>query len=152
MKPAGDGMADKIRKRIPLRISLEEIKMMEIGRLCIKIAGRDAGKKCVIIDVIDETLVMIDGETRRRKCNIRHLEPLKETIKVSKNAAHSSVVSEFKKLGIEIKETKPKKPVEKQKPIRAADRKKLAPKEEKPKAEKPAPQKKEGKLEKAIEE
>jgi ribosomal protein L14E/L6E/L27E len=95
---------------------------------------------------------MIDGETRRRKCNIRHLEPLKETIKVSKNAAHSSVVSEFKKLGIEIKETKPKKPVEKQKPIRAADRKKLAPKEEKPKAEKPAPQKKEGKLEKAIEE
>jgi large subunit ribosomal protein L14e len=128
---------------------------MEIGRLCIKTAGRDAGKKCVIIDVIDEKLVMIDGETRRRKCNIKHLEPLKETIKVAKNAAHSSVVAEFKKLGIEVKETKPKKAVEKPKQTRAFERKKLAPKEEKPKAEKKPKEekpKKEGKLEKALEE
>ena len=41
--------------------------MIEVGRLCVKIAGRDAGKKCVITELIDEKLVMIDGETRRRK-------------------------------------------------------------------------------------
>jgi large subunit ribosomal protein L14e len=129
------------------------IKMMEVGRLCIKTAGRDAGKKCVIVEVMDEKFVMIDGETRRRKCNVRHLEPLTETIKLSKGAAHTSVISEFKKLGMEITATKPRKAAEKPTKTRAADRKKLEPKEEKPKAkaEKAKP-KAEGKLEKAIEE
>ena len=28
--------------------------MFDIGRVCMKIAGRDAGKKCVIIDVVDD--------------------------------------------------------------------------------------------------
>lgn len=83
--------------------------MFDIGRVCVKIAGRDAGKKCVIIDVIDKNNVLIDGETRRRKCNIRHLEPLDNLIKVNKNAPSTEVVRLFKGLGIEIKQTKPKK-------------------------------------------
>jgi large subunit ribosomal protein L14e len=128
--------------------------MIEVGRLCVKTAGRDAGNKCVIIEVLDEKFVMIDGETRRRKCNVKHLEPLKEMIKLGKNAAHKDVVSEFKKLGIEIKETKPRQVKPRLKQMRSFDRKKLAPKEEKKPAEKPKsePKKKEGKLEKAIEE
>ncbi len=89
--------------------------MIEVGRLCIKIAGRDAGKKCVIVDVLDKNTVMIDGETRRRKCNIKHLEPLKDTIKIKKKASHADVVSEFKKLSIEIKPKKSKKPAERAK-------------------------------------
>jgi len=43
------------------------------GRICVKTAGRDAGLKCVIVDVLDDKFVLIDGETRRRKCNILHL-------------------------------------------------------------------------------
>jgi large subunit ribosomal protein L14e len=105
--------------------------MMEVGRLCVKLAGRDAGKKCVIVDVLDSVFVLIDGETRRRKCNLKHLEPLKETIDIKKSASHEAVVSAFKELGIEIKETKPKQPKPRQKQIRAADRKKLAPKTDK---------------------
>lgn len=105
--------------------------MIEPGRLCVKIAGRDAGKKCVIVEVLDKTFVMIDGETRRRKCNVKHLEPLKETLPLKKGAAHTAVVTEFKKLGIEIKETKPKKAKEKPKQVRAEQRKKLAKAEEK---------------------
>lgn len=105
--------------------------MMELGRLCIKIAGRDAGKKCVIVDVLDGSFVMIDGETRRRKCNVKHLEPLKETIKIPKGADTKTVAAEFSKLGIELKETKPKKAKPKQKQTRAVDRKKMAPKVEK---------------------
>ncbi len=108
--------------------------MIEIGRLCIKIAGRDSGKKCVIVDILDDSFVLIDGETRRRKCNMRHLEPLKESIKIKKAADHTVIVSEFKKLGIELTESKPRKPTEKQKQLRSADRKKLAPKETKEKA------------------
>ena len=48
---------------------------IEIGRICVKTAGRDASKKCVIIDLLDDKYVLIDGETRRRKCNIIHIEP-----------------------------------------------------------------------------
>lgn len=83
--------------------------MIEVGRLCVKIAGRDAGKKCVVVDLIDDNYVMIDGETRRRKCNVKHLEPLKEVIKIKKGADRAVVASEFKRLGIELAEKKSKK-------------------------------------------
>lgn len=82
--------------------------MIEIGRLCVKIAGREAGMKCVVVDVVDKNYVLIDGQLRRKKCNISHLEPLDKKIELKKNASHSDVVSEFKKLKIEVKERKPK--------------------------------------------
>ena len=80
----------------------------DVGRLCMKIAGRDARKKCVIVEVLDNLYVMIDGETRRRKCNINHLEPLKETIDIKKGASHEDIVAAFKKLGTELVDKKPK--------------------------------------------
>ena len=91
--------------------------MIEIGRVCLKIAGRDAGLNCVIIDILDNNFVMIDGQTRRRKCNIKHLEPLDKVLKIKKGASQSEVESAFKKeLHIEIVRTKPKKAGEK--PVR----------------------------------
>ncbi len=105
--------------------------IFEIGRLAVKIAGRDSGKKCVVVDVLDSATVLIDGETRRRKCNIKHLEPLADSLGIKKNVSHDIIKTEFKKLGIDIKETKPKQAKPKQKQVRAADRKKMAPKEEK---------------------
>ena len=92
--------------------------MIEVGRLCVKIAGRDAGKKCVVIEILDNNFVMIDGQTRRRKCNILHLEPLDEVVKIKAKSSHADVVSEFKKLKLEVKETKPKKSAERPKKIR----------------------------------
>lgn len=92
--------------------------MYEIGRLCIKIAGRDAGKKCIIVDILKSNYVLIDGETRRRKCNLTHLEPLDQIIKIKKKASNVDIIKEFKKLKIEIKTEKPKKTTEKPKKIR----------------------------------
>ena|SRR3989344_8148438 len=93
--------------------------MIEIGRLVVKIAGRDAGKKALIVDVLDDTYVMLDGETRRRKTNIIHIEPLNQVIKIKKNASHDEVAKALKELGIETRETKPKpktqKPTKKRK-------------------------------------
>ena len=86
--------------------------MIEIGRLCVKIAGREAGRKCVVVDIVDKNYVLIDGQLRRKKCNISHLEPLDKKIELKKNASHSDVISEFKKLNIEIKETKKKEKTE----------------------------------------
>lgn len=83
--------------------------MIEIGRLCVKIAGRDANRKCVVVDIINDSFVTIDGQTRRKRCNVRHLEPLKEKIDIKKGASHSEIVSAFKKLKIEIREKKAKK-------------------------------------------
>ncbi len=83
--------------------------MIEIGRICVKIAGRDAGKKCVIVDILKGQYVMIDGETRRRKCNLSHLEPLDQKVELKKGASHEEIKNVLKKIGIETRETKPKK-------------------------------------------
>lgn len=77
--------------------------MMEIGRLCVKTAGRDSNCKCVVIDVLDEKFVMVDGQTRRKKVNIAHLEPLNEVFKIKKNDAHETIAKLFAEKGFEIK-------------------------------------------------
>ena len=70
--------------------------MVDIGRVCVKIAGRDAGKKCVVVDVLGKEMVMIDGETRRRKCNIAHIEPLDKKVDIKKGASHEEVLAALK--------------------------------------------------------
>ncbi len=56
---------------------------IETGRICVKIAGREAGEKCVIVEVIDDKFVEVVGTTmKNRKCNIKHLEPLEQTIEI----------------------------------------------------------------------
>lgn len=107
--------------------------MIEIGRLCVKIAGRDAGLKCTIVDILDEKFVLIDGETRRRKCNILHLEPLKDVIKIEKNAPHGEIAKEFEKLGISARNTTPKEKSAKPRKKRKTPEQLKAQKEEKKK-------------------
>ena len=87
----------------------------------MKIAGRDAGKLCVVVEVIDGTHVLVDGETRRRKCNVRHLEPLEQVVKISSGANHEQVVGAFKELKIAIAERKPKSAAPRPKRKRAAE-------------------------------
>jgi len=106
--------------------------MISIGRLCVKTAGRDAGKTCVVVDVISDKFVLVDGQVRRKRCNIKHLEPLKKTIDIKKEASHEEIVKEFKKLKIEIKAKRPKKKVEKvkeavkvEKPAEKIEKKKI---------------------------
>lgn len=77
---------------------------MKIGQLAVKIAGKDAGKTVVVVDNIDDNFVMIDGDVKRKKCNILHLEPLEKEIDIKKNSPHSEVVEQFKKLKLEIKD------------------------------------------------
>jgi len=109
--------------------------MFEIGRVCMKIAGRDAGKKCLVIDVIDEHFVMIDGQTRRRKCNIKHLEPLNQVVQLTKNAPAPEIVRVLKEIGILVEEKKTKA-----KPVKAKTErpKKTRKKKEKPVKDKAA--------------
>ncbi|MBI4149698.1 50S ribosomal protein L14e [Candidatus Woesearchaeota archaeon] len=87
--------------------------MIEVGRVMVKTAGRDAGLRGVVVDILDERHVLIDGQVRRRKCNIAHMEPLPEQVSISKGASHEQVREALQKLGMEVAERKAK-PVEKQ--------------------------------------
>ena len=107
--------------------------MFEVGRICVKIAGRDAGKKCVIVEVLDDKHVVIDGATRRRKCNKMHLEPLDKTVDIDAKASHEAVAKAFKDMDIEVKTTKPKQKSEKPKAAVKAKAKDANPKKKKAK-------------------
>jgi large subunit ribosomal protein L14e len=66
---------------------------IEVGRICIKISGREAGEKCVIVEVIDDKFVEVVGTNiKNRRCNIKHLEPVDQTIEIK-----SDNVEEIKK-------------------------------------------------------
>ncbi|MGM5480936.1 MAG: 50S ribosomal protein L14e [Nanobdellota archaeon] len=79
--------------------------IFDIGRICVKLAGRDAGKRCAIVGNEDDGLVLIDGETRRRKCNPLHLEPTGDVLELSEGASHDDVLAAFKEFGVEISES-----------------------------------------------
>jgi len=75
---------------------------MEIGKVCIKLTGRDSNKPAVVIDIIGNK-VLIDGATRRRKVNVNHVKFLDTTIKLKKNAKHEEIVKALNEAGFEIK-------------------------------------------------
>ncbi len=85
------------------------MSLYEIGRLCLKIAGRDAGRKCVVVDILDNTFVIVDGDVRRKRVNLKHLEPLNEMLKIKEGASHEEVKKAFEKLGLSVWATNPKK-------------------------------------------
>lgn len=78
---------------------------IEVGRICVKVYGREAGRKCVIVDIIDENFVLITGPkqltgVRRRRANIDHIEPLDKKIEVSKGASDDEVLKAITDAGL----------------------------------------------------
>ncbi len=67
--------------------------MFTKGRVVIKIAGRDANTKAVIVEELQKGFVMIEGEGRKkkRKVNVRHLEPLMESLDVTSLSTHEEI-------------------------------------------------------------
>ncbi|MBS3135209.1 50S ribosomal protein L14e [Candidatus Woesearchaeota archaeon] len=108
-----------------------------IGQLAIKIAGRESGKHCVIVDKIDSNYVLIDGNVRRKKCNINHLELLNKKLDIKKGASTSEVHKAMEKDGIKIIKLNPKKETgTRPRRIRKTKKEEGISKEEKPKKEK----------------
>jgi large subunit ribosomal protein L14e len=56
--------------------------LVEVGRVCVKKLGRDAGKRAVVTKVIDANFVKVVTSVRmkERRCNVRHLEFLSEKV------------------------------------------------------------------------
>ena len=80
--------------------------MIDVGRVCIKLAGRDAGKIAVIVEKIDNKFVLIDGNVRRRKCNISHLEPTEKELSLKKGAKTEDVHKAMSTADLEVEEKK----------------------------------------------
>ncbi len=80
------------------------MSVYDIGRICVKTTGREAGKYCVVVDIIDKNYILVDGLTvRRRRANYKHLEPISETIDIKKGASHNNVEEAIKKAKLEKK-------------------------------------------------
>lgn len=86
--------------------------LVEPGRVCVKMFGRDAGKRAVVTKVIDSNFVSIITSVRlkERKCNVRHLEFLSEKIDAgNKEQVARALEIEVSKLsGPTVKEHKSK--------------------------------------------
>ena len=74
--------------------------MFEIGRVCTKIAGREAGHICVVVDILDNGFLLIDGNVKRRKCNPGHLEPMAQLLELKKGASTHEVKEALKHAGL----------------------------------------------------
>ncbi len=80
------------------------VPAIEVGRLCVKLSGREAGMKCVVVDVVDKSFALITGPktvsgVRRRRVNINHVEPLEESVDVKRGASDEDVAQVLKKAG-----------------------------------------------------
>ena len=80
------------------------MSLLESGRVCLKTAGREAGKICVVLDKVDNDFVLVTGPrvlsgVRKRKCNISHLEPLEVKLKVKGDSSDEDIMDLFKKEG-----------------------------------------------------
>ncbi len=91
-------------------------RVFDIGRVCIKIAGREAGRKCVIVDIVDDNFVLITGPkavtgVKRRRVNVKHLEPIDRKIGITKGASDEEVVAALEKAGLLEEMRQPLKPL-----------------------------------------
>jgi len=80
------------------------VPAVEVGRICVKLAGREAGRKCVIVDIIDKSFVLTTGPKtvtgiKRRRTNINHVEPLQDKIKIKRGASDEEVIEALKASG-----------------------------------------------------
>jgi large subunit ribosomal protein L14e len=80
------------------------VPAIEVGRICVKLTGREAGRKCVIVDIIDKSFVLITGPknvtgVKRRRANINHIEPLQEKIAIKRGASDEEVTEALKTAG-----------------------------------------------------
>jgi len=81
-------------------------KLFDIGRICVITRGRRAGRKAVIVDIIDENFVLITGPkelngVKRRRMNVDHLIPLNLRINISRGASDEEVLEAIKKHKLE---------------------------------------------------
>jgi large subunit ribosomal protein L14e len=80
------------------------VPAIEVGRICIKQAGREIGNKCVVIDVMDKSFILVTGPKKltgikRRRVNLNHVSPLDDKIEVKRGASDEEVTQALEAAG-----------------------------------------------------
>ena len=70
----------------------------------MKLVGRETGRKCVIVDVMDKSFVLVTGPkkvtgVKRRRVNINHLSPLQDKIEVTRGASDEEIAQTLEAAG-----------------------------------------------------
>jgi large subunit ribosomal protein L14e len=78
---------------------------LEIGRVCMKTAGREAGRYCVVLKKIDDDFVFVTGPkvltgVKRRRCNIEHLEPTQYKVTIKAEASEKDVIKAYEEVNL----------------------------------------------------
>ncbi len=117
--------------------------MFDVGRVCVKVAGKESGNVCVVVDKIDNKNVLIDGNVKRKHCNVAHLEPTPTILKIKKGASTAEVKKALATESFEVVEKKGPKTKKAEKPIKLRNAPPVE--EKKPAKKEKAPAKKETK-------
>ncbi|MFX0050915.1 MAG: 50S ribosomal protein L14e [Candidatus Hodarchaeota archaeon] len=77
---------------------------IEVGRVIVKTAGREALMKAIIVDLIDQNFALISGAgvspVKRRRCNIKHIRPLDLTVDIKRGATDDDIQKAIEKAKI----------------------------------------------------
>ncbi len=71
---------------------------IEVGRICVKTAGRESGHQCVVVDLIDKNFVLVTGPKavtgiKRKRVNMAHIEPTQDKIDIERGATDEKVAN-----------------------------------------------------------
>lgn len=78
---------------------------LNVGQVCMKVAGREGGGVCTVIKPVDKTFVMVTGPKlvtgiKRRRCNIEHLEPTDIKLDIKEDATDEEIIEAYKKANV----------------------------------------------------
>ncbi|MEM1598383.1 MAG: 50S ribosomal protein L14e [Pyrobaculum sp.] len=81
------------------------VKVIDVGRIVVKVLGREAGRKAVVVDIVDENFVVITGPkalsgVKRRRVNINHIEPTDKKIEIKRGASDEEVAKALEAAGL----------------------------------------------------
>ncbi len=85
--------------------------VLEVGRVCLKIAGRETGRPCVVVKKMADakgkpnSFVIVTGpklltDVKRRKVNINHIEATKYKVEIKEDAPDEEVITALDKAGL----------------------------------------------------
>lgn len=87
--------------------------VLEVGRVCLKICGREAGRYATVIKPAgkskeEKSFVFVTGPrlltgVKRRRANIDHLKATEYKLEISDNATDEQVIAAYEKAGLIVK-------------------------------------------------
>jgi large subunit ribosomal protein L14e len=74
--------------------------ILDVGRVCMKVKGKNAGNYCVIVEKPEKNMVTIEGrDIEKTKVNILHIEPMPTILKIGKSAKRDEIIKALEKEG-----------------------------------------------------